>query len=116
MYIIKITTSGIVSAIPCDMSLQGIRDIVGCSIVEAIALTGYVENGWVMLLDDSGKLLGKAINPLATDIFRFYIGGYDFIVGDVALVLFDGIDDWIGFDTLESAIKSYNKKFSRFSI
>lgn len=67
-----------------EFTLRELRGFVG-GWIECLRLDG----GRWMVVDEDGKLKGYVLNCLATDIYRDYYGGCDFIVGD-ALICEDG--------------------------
>lgn len=72
-----------------DFSLEELQTIVG-GWIEIVNL----RDGRLLCLDEEGKLKGKELNPVATDIYHqaLPLCRKDFIVGDVLLCDEDQID------------------------
>lgn len=105
MYVCKIKVGAKkIDVVRSSMKLESFYKMLDCELVESVALAPYGEGSPVMLVDESGKIKGKPMNRLATEILWQSRGLGDFIVGDVAVVMFDGIDDWTGWDTEEDVM------------
>lgn len=55
------------------------------------AVRGYIEvvylsNGWLMIVNEEGKINGLPVNDLATTIYQIHHGESDIIVGDVVWI------------------------------
>ena len=65
-----------------NFTLEELYKKLDCKLIEVVSL----QEGWILIIDEEGKLNGKKINDIATSYFRKakpYVN--DFIVGDVIL-------------------------------
>ena len=80
---IKIATSGEVTELDLAgyVKLEDFYREIRCDYVQAVPM-----NDVVMWLDEEGKLTGKLMNQIASEMFwEHFPNGNDFIVGDVVL-------------------------------
>lgn len=62
--------------------LEEIYKAIGCQLIDAVNL----RDGRVMLVDDTGLIDRKPVNPRATELYHTVAATYMPICGDVALV------------------------------
>ena len=71
--------------------LDTIHGQIGCDCIDTVILTKDPSTGQpldVMIVDDTGMVTGKPLNPKATDLYRGVCraGTFGEIFGDVAIV------------------------------
>tara|TARA_R110001606_G_scaffold397937_1_gene575776 strand:+ start:2206 stop:2481 length:276 start_codon:yes stop_codon:yes gene_type:complete len=58
-------------------TLQELYKIVDCSMVEFLYIDGYI-----MIIDEEGKLNNKSVNDVATYHYRKHSKNHDYVVGN----------------------------------
>lgn len=71
---------GVVESEDYHFTLQELYNAVGCNSIELVR----VPYTFYMCVDDNGKMLGKAVNPLATWLYGVE---NQFVVGDVVFAM-----------------------------
>jgi len=80
-----ITTAGERKPFDKPLTLESMQQAVGGYI--QVIETPY----HAFIMDEEGKLRGKAVNRIATNLASMYLRGHDFLVGDVLVM---DIDTW----------------------
>ena len=75
--------------IPTGDFHRKVHEFIDCDIFEIVYLSNYGD--LVMIVDESGKLYDKRVNPLASLLYPGTVYG-DYIVGDVLLGKMTNID------------------------
>lgn len=112
MKAIKVTVGGVISLVDIPDNGRPLYKIIRETI------DGYMENvypkglpeEYVMIVDEEGKLKGKAVNPVGSVLYGSHMHG-DYIVGDIVILklgYFHGEHDVVGIPD-EEANKLMNK-------
>jgi len=80
---LKITTKGELLTIDTGDKYADLEFLYSQTMSEMIQMIGI--KGATMWLDEEGKLRGRDVNIIATDLYEQTYGPYDLIVGDVIL-------------------------------
>jgi hypothetical protein len=80
---LKITTKGELLTIDTGDKYADLEFLYSQTMSEMVQMIGI--NGATMWLDEEGKLRGRDVNIIATDLYEQTYGPYDLIVGDVIL-------------------------------
>lgn len=107
MYGILVTVEGDISVIDIDNGeLENIYKAIGnnCDIFESVTVDGYIEDAPIMLIDEEGKIKGLPVNYVATQLWHRFRKVNDFLVGNVVITTFDGIDDFRWFRSYREAL------------
>jgi len=80
---LKITTRGEVLTIDTGDKYANLEFLYSQTMSKTIEVVRL--NGATMWLDEEGKLRGRDVNTIATDLYEQTYGPYDLIVGDVIL-------------------------------
>ena len=88
---LHITVNGEITVvdIPREDLHRKVHEFIDCELFEIVYLSNYGD--LVMIVDESGKLYDKRVNPLASLLYSETVCG-DFIVGDVLLGKMTNID------------------------
>lgn len=82
-----IQVDGTVTDYPNPMNMREIAKLIGCDGVDTVVMRHMGTPMHVLIVDDIGLETGKAVNAIATDLYRINCipGTKRFIVGDVFL-------------------------------
>ena len=64
-----------------NFKLQELYKKIGCKLIEVVSLN----DGWIMIIDEEGKLNDKPVNNIGTAYLRQTRHTQDYIVGDIVL-------------------------------
>ena len=81
-FLLKATGEVLEMALTWKPSLENLQGAVG-GMVELVRLDGRTE----LWCNEEGKLIGLALNHTATNIWHFFYGPTDMVVGDVLLAI-----------------------------
>lgn len=81
-YAVHITPGKYLAIHETDLSVEEIHTLLECDCFELVHLPRFPLPGIVMLVDESGKLKEKGLNPIASIL---YAAGAEFIAGDALL-------------------------------
>jgi len=62
-------------------TLAELYSAIGCDVVEVV----WLRDGRLLLIDENGKLVGREVNDVATNLARAVLQAHDVIVGPALL-------------------------------